>query len=60
MMTSKRRKGRKGGVSLGDKSSFEGLLSWKEQLMTSGAIVLSSIAIRRFVGGLKWNSDDYS
>ena len=27
--------------------------------MTSGDIVFSSITIRRLVGGLKWNSDDY-
>ena len=32
LIINKRRQGGKGGVSLGDKSSFKVLLSWKEQL----------------------------
>ena len=48
------------GSPLGDKSLFQGLLIRQEHTCDQVGLVFNSITIRRFIWGLKWNSDNSS
>ena len=48
------------GSPLGDNSLFEGMLIRQEHTCDQAGLVFNSITIRRFIWGLKWNSDNSS